>query len=250
MVKYVTIAGLYKLLSLSPLTRRFYRFLGNPLGSRMRIKGGLSENYVNQGKVLINLLEDYCNIKKGDTILELGTGWVHWYSTFVRIFYDVEMTLFDVWDNRQLAPLKLYFSQLRDFLCEEPNTDYNRVSKLLDIISSVSSFEELYEMLGYKYLINKSGSLSGFSDNKFNIIFSVAVFEHINKDILAEYIRDIARILRPGGYSVHLIDIGDHYHYLDTKNTNMKEYFKYSKKFWKFYFENAIFYMNRVQSSE
>jgi hypothetical protein len=52
------------------------------------------------------------------------------------------------------------------------------------------------------------------------------------------------------GYSVQIIDMGDHYHYLDKTNTHTKEYLKFSDRLWMLYFENTIFYMNRVQSSE
>ena len=43
---------------------------------------------------------------------ELGTGWIHFYSLYLRLFFDFRGTLYDVWDNRQLHALKRIFSQL------------------------------------------------------------------------------------------------------------------------------------------
>src|SRR5712692_650650 len=112
MIKYVTIATMLKMFSISPQTRRIYRLLGNTLGQRRRIQRGLRRAYVNRVKRLLELCEKYSAIQAGDRLLEIGTGWVHWESTVIRLFYDVEVTLFDVWDNRHLeaycnAPLGL-----------------------------------------------------------------------------------------------------------------------------------------------
>jgi SAM-dependent methyltransferase len=45
-------------------------------------------------------------------------------------------------------------------------------------------------------------------DEYFDLVFSISVLEHINEpdDILQNIMRDIDRILKPGGYSVHCID--------------------------------------------
>ena len=251
MIKYYFVyPPAYKLLSLNEITIKFYRFLGNKIGDKLKRKRGLKQNYVKQGRKIVYLLKQYCNIKKGDNLLELGTGWMHWYSIFVRIFHNVEITLFDVWDNRQLNTLRQFVSQLPGYLTEDEIKDFDQSIDIIKNVSDIKSFDELYNLLNYKYVIEKSGNLSCFSNSKFDIVFSCAVFEHINKNILSNYITDIMRILKPGGYSVQIIDIGDHYHYLDIKNTHFKEYLRLSNKLWELYFKNNIHYINRLQSSE
>jgi len=251
MIKYYFVyPPAYKLLSTNKITRKFYRFLGNKIGDKLKRKRGLNKNYVNQGRKMVYLLRQYCNIKKSDNLLELGTGWIHWYSTFVRVFHNVEITLFDVWDNRQLNTLRQFISQLPEYLTEDEIKDFDQSIDVIKNVSDIKSFDELYNLLNYKYVIEKSGNLSCFSNSKFDIVFSCAVFEHINRNILSNYITDIIRILKPGGYSVQIIDIGDHYHYLDKKNTHFKEYLRISNKLWELYFKNNIHYINRLQSSE
>jgi len=251
MIKYYLFYPVvFKLLSSTEVSRKFYRFVGDTIGDSLKRRRGLSQNYVDQGRKMIRLLEQFCNIKKGDVLLELGTGWIHWYATFVKVFHDVEMHLFDVWDNRQLSTLKQCFSELPDFLDKDAIENRKEVLHLLEKIAAVESFDELYELLSYNYVLDKSGNLTSFSGNKFDVIFSVGVFEHINKNVLSDYTKDMMRILKPGGYSVQMIDIADHYHYLDPINTNSKEYLRFSDRLWRRYFQNSIHYINRLQVPE
>ena len=240
----------YKILSANRFTIQFYRTLGNKLGDRLKSQRGLSQNSVNQGRRLVRLLGEYADVRDGAHFLELGTGWVHWYSTFVRLFYNANITLFDVWDNRQIQAFRQFVSQLPDHLTEEEMAALGPSIELLHGMQRVNSFEELYDLANYRYVIDEHGSLSAFPDNAFDVLFSCAVFEHIDRSILPEYVADMHRILKPGGVSIQIIDMGDHYHYLDPKDTHMKEYLRFSDRLWRLYFENRIHYINRVQASE
>src|ERR1700694_855372 len=112
MIKYVMTAAVLKLFSATPQTRQGYRLLGNTLGQRRRIRAGLDRKYVERVKRLLQWCEQYKAINEGDQMLEIGTGWLHWESTIIRLFYDVEITLLDVWDNRQLHAYKSHYAQL------------------------------------------------------------------------------------------------------------------------------------------
>ncbi len=250
MLKYYLMYPLaYKFFDFNPVTKKVYRYIGNSLGDIKKSKKGLSNNYVSQGRKICKLIKEHCGIQKNAKTLELGTGWIHWYSTFVRIFFDLEIDLFDVWDNRQLNTFKKLFNQLSSILTmEEKNNlvDADIFSKL----KNVDSFNEIYKLLNYKYIIDEKGSLLSFNENTYDLIFSCAVFEHIYQGILPEYFNQMYRILKPGGHVLHIIDIGDHYHYLDKNRTHFKNYLKFSNKVWKNYFDNSIFYMNRLQASD
>ena len=251
MIKYYFVYPFaYKLLSSSEITRNFYRFLGNKFGDKLRVKRGLKQNYVDQGRQMVYLMRHYCNITKGNNLLELGTGWIHWYSSFVRIFNNVQITLFDVLDNRQLNAFRHFLYQLPEYLTEDEMVEYDKQIDVINSVINIKSFEDIYKLLNFTYVTQKSGKLGCFANNKFDIVFSCAVFEHIRKDILSNYITEILRILKPGGYSVQIIDMGDHYHYLDNKNTHLKEYLRINSKLWELYFNNNIQYINRLQSSE
>ncbi|MGA1825058.1 MAG: class I SAM-dependent methyltransferase [bacterium] len=245
-------AAALKLFSTSPQMEKLYRRMGNVLGTKRRLKSGFTKSYVNRAYILLDLAKKHNAIQNGYKLLELGTGWVHWGSIFIRLFNDVNITLFDVWDNRQLKALKHNFAELAKLYSKEIDiapTQYERVHSLLRAISSVNSFDDLYNLLGFQYVIEPSGTLRHFQDESFNVIFSCAVLEHINRGILSEYVRDFYRLLKPGGYSIHTIDMGDHISYYD-RSVSVKNYLRYSDTIWKSCFENKVQYFNRVQRSE
>ena len=250
MIKYYFVYPVfYKLMSSTLFTRKIYRFLANIVGGYLKTKKQL---FCDQERKIVNLLKQYCNIKKGDRLLELGTGHFHKYSSFIRIFYDVEISLFDVIDNRQFNALRHYLYSLPSLFNDEERNNKDKSIDILNKISSIHTFDEYYSYMGFNYILNKKVNLNTFSSNRFNIIFSGYVFEHININDLSisNYLKNIYRILKPGGYSVHIIDIGDHLHFLDRKNTHRKEYLRFSDKLWKRYFESDIKYINRIQASE
>lgn len=248
MFKYYFLYPLsYKIFSSSAMTRRMYRFLGNYFGQKRKLVGDLPYNLMYEKRRVRDLIVDTCDLKDNSEVLELGTGWIHRYSLFLRLFKKIKLTLFDVWDNRQFELLKEYFKQLPNHLSQE---EMDKARSILNKIEEAKSFEDLYQLLECRYVINENGSLNSFSDNQFDVVFSCNVFEHVKKEILPDYICDINRILTPGGYSAQIIDIGDHYHYLDKKGTHVKEYLKFSNTLWTCYFDNQIQYINRVQISE
>lgn len=252
MVRYMMAAAALKLFSINPYMKELYRFLGNTLGAKKRIKGGLPSSYLERAKLLLELVRKYEVINDGDKLLEIGTGWVHWESTFIRLFYDVHITLFDVWDNRQLKPFKRYLSEFAERFDQEidiPPVQREQVKNLLGSISSVDSFDEVYHLLGFEYIIEPKQMLYRFHPETFNVIFSCSVLEHIKKDILSSYVQNLFRVLMHGGWSIHTICVGDHIAYYDP-NVSEKNYLRYSPKVWKKYFENEVQYFNRVQCSE
>jgi SAM-dependent methyltransferase len=252
MVRYLMVAAALKLLSTCPQTRRAYRWLGDQWWAKRRIRLGLPKSYVDRATQIHGLFEKHNFIEKGDQLLEIGTGWLHWESVVIRSFYNVKITLFDVRDCRQLQVLKRYSAEFAGLVCEEMDTtpmQCEHVRNMLGVISSASSFDDLYHLLGFHYVIQPSGTLDCFQDESFAAIFSYSVLEHVKKDILSEYIQDFGRLLKPGGYSIHTIDMGDHLSYYD-RSVSVKNYLRFSDAAWKRWFENEVQYFNRVQRSE
>lgn len=250
MIKYNFVYPVfYKFMSSTSFTKKIYRLIANKVGDYLRVRRRIS---IDEERKIVHFMKEFCDIKKGDRFLELGTGWFHRYSSFVRIFYDIEIILYDVWDNRQFNALKHYINSLPSLFNDEEKKNKDKSIDIISKINSIHSFDEYYSYMGFNYVINKNDNLSPFSENSFSIIFSCEVFEHINSNKLSvsNYIKDIYRILKPGGYSIQTIDIGDHLHWVDRKQTHLKEYLRFSDIFWKRYFDSDIKYINRVQKSE
>ncbi len=252
MIKYLMTAAALKVFSTSPQTKHMYRRLGNIVDQRRRIQQGLSPYYVDRTKKILELCKRHHAIQEGDRLLEVGTGWLHWESMIIRLFYDVEITMFDVWDNRYFGAYKQYLGQLEKIIDKELDIDLmqrERVHGLLRAILKANSFEDIYNLLGVRYVIDPSGTLKQFEDQSFAVIFSWDVLEHISKPILSAFIQDCHRVLKPGGYSLHKIDPSDHLAYYDT-SVFIKNYLRYSDGVWRRWFENDVQYINRVHRSE
>jgi SAM-dependent methyltransferase len=249
MIKYLAMAAAARVFSAGPQMRRLYRRLGNVVLSEIRTKEGLPQRYVDRIRLMLELVERHNAIQNGDRLLEVGTGWVHWEATALRLFYNVNATLFDVCDNRLLDIYKQYCSQLAgliDDTIDMSPTQRERVHSLLEAISLVDSFDALYDMLGFHYVIEPTGTLSHFEAGSFDAVVSCDVLEHVRQEILPAYTQDLCRLLKPGGYSIHQIDIADHLAYYDAGVTK-KNYLRYSDKTWDRFFENDVQYFNRVQ---
>ena len=252
MIKYGLTAFALKCFSLTPGTAKLYRAVGNAYGSYRRLKVGLPLNYIHRGQMLLEILEKYLAIRDEARVLELGTGWVHWDSFFLRLLYDLQIYLYDVWDNRDFKALKRYIRDLMDTGKEFKaifKDKTSRVQSLLKASLRTTSFEYLYELLGFEYVLDKKGRLTSFDDDSFDLVISDNVLEHVERTALQKNIKDIARILKPGGFSCHHIVLSDHLAEYDSQ-IHRKNYLRYSEKVWKTFFENKVQYINRVQSPE
>lgn len=251
-IKYFGIAFALKAFSFSSKTKQFYRFLGNRFGARRRLNTGLPVEYKIRAKWFLNLFNDYHIKQDGARLLELGTGWVHWDSTIIRLFYDANCTLFDVWDNRQFQPFKTYIAEFLEILEPElqiPSSRQEQARKLARKIVALNSFDEVYHLLGSEYMIEPTGVLRNLQSGTYDACLSYDVFEHIDRNIISDYLKDLYRVLQPGGYSFHSIDLSDHLANYD-RNVCRKNYLRYSDAVWQTWFNNDVQYVNRIQRQE
>ena len=251
MVKYVLAATTLKAFSWSPSTMRLYRELGNKFGSRKRANGTMPGYYLERVARMLRLNKRYGMIKNGDRLLELGTGWLHWEALTCRLFFDIEAVLFDVWDNRQISGLKNYVAQL-DGMIEKLDLEaaqIDRAHRLIAEIQKTTGFDDLYALLGFRYIVDSSGRLAQLDENSFDVVVSAGVLEHINRGSSRGLIEDIVAVLKPGGYSCHGIHIADHLYEYDH-GVSSKQYLRYSEETWKRWFENEVQYINRLQRSD
>jgi SAM-dependent methyltransferase len=251
MLKYVLTAASLKAFSCCGPARRLYRGLGNLAGGRMRTKRNVPEFYFERVNRMLQLNREHGFPKNGDRLLELGTGWLHWEALTSRLFFDIEAVLFDVWDNRQMSGLKHYLSQLDSRLdrLDATPAQKSRAHSIIAAIQKAASFEEMYKLLGFTYIVEESGKLDKLPPASFDVVVSAGVFEHIYAEIVPGFVQGIAATLRPGGYSFHSINIRDHL-YLYDRTASPKQYLRYSDRQWERYFQNDVQYINRIQRPE
>lgn len=82
-------------------------------------------------------------------------------------------------------------------------------------------------------------------DKKFDIIFSIAVLEHVPKEEMDRSIRNMGRYLADGGIMIHSIDLKDHVNPLKPFG-----FYKYSGDRWNKLTRGTIFYTNRLRTKD
>jgi len=253
MIKYVMAATALKCFSAGPQMRGLYRRLGNLAGGQRRSRGRIPSYYLERIKRLLRLQREYNLVHSGDRIIELGTGWLHWEALTARLFFDVQAVLFDVWDNRQISGLKNYVAQLPSILRDDSfglsPQELNRAQHLIEAILRVDSFESLYKLLDFEYVIDSSGSLSRLPSDSFQLVLSGGVLEHVTRESVPCLLCETHKVLKPGGWSLHSIDTQDHLSYYDAR-VSRKMYLAFSDRTWRKLFENKVQYINRLQRSE
>lgn len=185
-------------------------------------------------------------------VLELGTGWVHWEALFLRAFYEVEATVFDVWDNRQFEGFLTHVNALKAALPQLTDRGPERMARaeaLLAKVAACRNFDEAYAVLSFTYLIAPDGSLDSLADDSLDLVFSSDVMEHIPDESLPVLAASLARVVKPGGMIAQQIVPSDHL-CIYAKTAHRKAYLQYSDSEWARWFENEVQCQNRWQQSD
>lgn len=250
-LRYRLAAGALKAFSANRATRFAYRKLGNVVGGRGRANG-IDPSYIGRADANLRFAEKHGAIADGMRVMELGTGWVHWEALFTRLFYDVEIVLFDVWDNRQFAGFRTYVAHLLAQLPTLESRDGAAREKaiiLLRRISECASFEEIYRLLNWSYVVDVNGRLDAVADKSLDLVFSSDVMEHIPAGSLPLLADSLTRVLTPRGHVTQQIVEADHL-VIYSRKMHSKSYLKFSDKHWRRWLENDVQYTNRWQHSD
>ena len=76
----------------------------------------------------------------------------------------------------------------------------------------MADYRELYNVLGFKYIVDPAGILNPVEKEAFDLVVSAGVLEHVYAKDANDLVRGIWAVLKPGGLSVHSINIRDHFY--------------------------------------
>ena len=240
-----------KALSVSPATRRAYRRYGNEIESWRRGRQGLPERYVERARLVSSCVDRHVDLQPGGEVLEIGTGYVHWVSLILTLMADVHSTLFDVVDNRLFDVFKMYAAELRPQLqtLGLPPGRIEQADSVLASLAGVESFDQVYAALPWKYVIDETGTMNDLPGDGFDLVVSSDVLEHIDRGIIDTFIDEMFRVVKPGGFVFHAIDLCDHLSYFDPK-ARAKSYCRFDGVTWDRWLNSKTQYINRIQRPE
>jgi hypothetical protein len=252
MTKYHLTALALKGFSCCAPTRSLYRALGNRLGARKRTApGNMPSYYFERAQQNVAWCMKYGPLRADDLVLELGTGWVHWEALTLRLFFDFKAVLYDVWDNRQLSALKAFIHQLEERFGQKgflEGCDFDRARSLIRKIERAGTFDDLYRMLGFRFVLDPAGLMESLPHNAFRLAISAGVMEHIPAATAPQFVSNMASLLVRGGLGIHSINISDHLSHYDA-SASPKQYLTYPEWQWRLLYENKVQYINRIQRS-
>lgn len=230
-------------------TRTAYRRIGNVVETTRRLRASEVPGwYLNEVVAVSRFMDKYQGLSDGDRVLELGTGFVHWNSIVVKLFADVQLTMFDVVDDRLWKAFPRYVSELRRSLptLGLPVQREAPAEAILERLLLARSFEEAYEVLGADYVIDRDGSLESLESGSYAMLVSLNVLEHLRAEIAPQVVAETYRLLRPGGYAMHQFDLTDHYSHFDPA-MSPKNYLRFAPATWDRWLNNRVMYINRIQ---
>jgi SAM-dependent methyltransferase len=110
-------------------------------------------------------------------------------------------------------------------------------------IHDAKSLADVLAMCNAIYVTDGLAGLARLHSGSVDFIWSQAVLEHIRRSEFVPYMRELRRLLKPGGRASHRIDLRDH---LGGALNNLR----FSEALWETdWFANSGFYTNRIQFS-
>lgn len=233
-----------RLFSANEIGRRCYRGIGNTVVAKRRANGGLPDTYRWRAREAVEAMRKHGCLRPGISVLEIGTGWAHWDALVIRLAAGESYSvLYDVWDNRSIEQFRVFARAL----LEPSFSDLFDSRAVVSLAKSLdcSRWSEIYERLGFEYLVDPDGELARVS-GKFDVIVSSNVLEHVPKAKIPALLRAQARLLRPGGVACHTIVLFDHLR-IYAPDAHPKQYLAYPDADWRRRFDNRLQHQNRVQ---
>lgn len=219
------------------LFKIFYSSLGIPYSISKRVgirKWGKMDQYQYSKHIFWGHVKDaskYANINRPN-LMEIGCGDCVSTAIYSKFLGAKSVYLVDAGEyaTKDLNVYKNLFQRMSEDSQASPDMDWQKIS----------TFDDLLKALNAKYMTNGLRSLNSIPDNSIDYIFSHAVLEHIRLAELKPMIKEMYRVLVPGGVMSHNIDYKDH---LDESINNLR----FPEKIWESdLFAKSGFYTNRV----
>ena len=243
MLKFYSKVTTQHILSLLPRGDSIYRWLQDNVTKSTPPSKPMVQEKLNRAQSYIQILEDFRDMKyfREGTLLDFGSGY---HFTIPLAFYELgsksqllidykriarEETVFPIVD---LIPRCKYHKRPIRAL---PNTDNHNLDTYLP-------------QLGIKYVAPVSGRIPA-DDKSISVITMTSVLQYPSRAQVRQILEESARVLKPGGYLIGMIDLSDQYHLFDESLSHFN-FLRYEEKVWNRWFRNKFAGNNRLRPSD
>lgn len=185
---------------------------------------------------------------RGLRLVEVGTGW---FPTLPVCFALAGATGCDTYDLRpHLCPrltARLLAALQRHLptIAAAARLPSGEVEQAYHDLARPASLAELLARARVRYHAPADAARTGLPDGGTDVVFSNSVLEHVPAAAIGDVLGEAARVLRPGGVTIHSVNCGDHYAYFDRRITPIN-YLAYSGAQWRRW-NNDLQYQNRLR---
>ncbi|NUO18830.1 methyltransferase domain-containing protein [bacterium] len=185
------------------------------------------------------------------TFLEIGTGWdvnVAFLARLTGFGRVVTVDAFRHLQTKQIEACVKLFPQLAGELCTSFSLDEESLRRKIDEGSRISG-EEFCGWAGIEYIAPISREYGEIETGTCDVVYSTAVFEHIYVADVIETLKQIHRVLKPGGVTTHVIDLKDHFAYYQP-GLPYNHFLRFSESEWMKWAGNPMSFTNRLLASD
>lgn len=199
---------------------------------------------------------------EGARVMEVGTGrslaipLLMWLLGAERaLTVDLNRYLRPEILRADLAYLRANRPWLREqlaLLAREAGPTAGRLDDLLDLDLErppARVLEDLLQLCGIDYRAPADASALDLAAESIDVHLSRHVLEHVPPEALARILREAARVLKPDGLCVHLIDLSDHFQHQDSSISRVN-FLRFSEAEWERLAGNRFMYMNRLRAGD
>lgn len=184
----------------------------------------------------------------GLKITEIGTGWIPVLPVAFSLI-GAQCKTFDIVRNlkrdlvintlREMAEHLETLSEMGSFPLKKVRERYQRASEETEI-------ERVLEAVGVHYTAPIDTRQLPIQSDSQDVVVSRLVLQHIPPRILPKVLKELYRILKYGGISIHTVNLHDEYAAVDPKVT-LVNFLRYPSWFWDNFGNNSIKYINRCR---
>lgn len=182
-------------------------------------------------------------------VVEIGTGWI----PAVPLTLLVAGLRVDTYDVTRHVDAKL-FMRTRDVLrsrserlAQAAGLPESVVADQLEAIATVEDFATAARRLRGGYAAPVDTTCLPYAADEVDVVLSNLVLQCIPREVLRPVLAETFRILKPGGYAIHRLYLGDEYAGRDPQRDRL-HYLTYSERTWQRWFCHRLKHLNRLRA--
>jgi len=185
---------------------------------------------------------------QGRLVVEIGSGWQPMLPLLFAL-KGARVVLTDLHRLMRAATVEAALEALR----EDRETIIQALGipsgRFEDVVRPGLPWKERFARLGLYYLAPCDCRRLPLSDGSVDLVYSRAVFEHVPPVILGDILKEAARVLRPLGRMIHIVDHSDHWSHRDPRLSRVN-FLRYPGHIFRWTCLNSQNYQNRLRHSQ